>query len=177
MRPGAAVVVLAILVGAAAGWAGEVYRWTDENGVTHYADVPPPNVRTETQVLPDRPPPPAQAAPAAEAAPAGTASAPATTPGAVSKGPARVVVTGQNEEPLGDTRHGISGTVQNEGGEVARDVFVTVQVSSQGEDCLSEEVDVRPSTLKPGEKGEFALDLDHPCFRGPIQLSLRARWK
>jgi hypothetical protein len=41
------------LVAVSTGWAGEVYRWTDAQGVLHIADVPPPNGhKVETQNLP-----------------------------------------------------------------------------------------------------------------------------
>lgn len=164
--------VLAALAGASAGWAGEVYRWTDAQGVVHFADVPPPDQpRVETRTMPE---PPARAA----AAPAPAAAAPAAT-GQTGKGPAQVVITGTDQESLGGSRHGISGSVENKGGATARDVAITVHVISpaQGDDCLSEEIEVSPSTLGPGDKGAFAADLDHPCFRGPTQVDLQARWE
>jgi hypothetical protein len=162
-------VVVAVLT-ASVGWAGEIYRWVDEQGVVHFADVPPPNVRGETRNMPDRP---TTAAPPPAIAPGESPEA------AAGARPAQVVITGQDEEPLGDTRHGVSGTVENKGGAVARDIVIALKVTSpgQGDECLTEEIDVRPSTLGPGEKGEFAVDLDHPCFRGPTQLSLSAQWE
>lgn len=172
------MVVGVALALASAGWAGEVYRWTDAQGVLHIADVPPPQQHgVQTQTLPDPQARPAAAAAAARAEGAAGSSPPAAGTRTL-KGPARVVITGRNEEPLGDTRHGVSGTVENTGGETARDVAIAVRVTSpaQGDDCLSEEIEVA-SALGPGEKAEFSADLDHPCFRGPTQVDLRAQWQ
>ena len=136
--------------------------------------MPPLNVQTTTRNMPNRPP-----AAATESASAAT-PAPGTpgTP-AASKRPAQVVITTQDSESLGGSRHAISGTVENQGGEAARDVVVHVQVISpaQGDDCLTDEIDVSPSSLKPGEKAEFDAELDHPCFRGETQVTLRVQWE
>lgn len=163
------MVAVAVVVGASASRGGEIYRWTDAQGVVHFADVPPAGQqRVETHTLPDAPPRAAAPAPAAPAA-AGT----------LAVEPAQVVIVSHEEAPLGDTRHGISGTVKNQGGAPARDVVIAIHVISpaQGDDCLSEEVEVRPATLDPGAEGAFAVDLDHPCFRGPTQVDLRVRWE
>jgi hypothetical protein len=178
MRVGAGAVVGAALVLASTGWAGEVYRWTDAQGVLHIADVPPPQQHgVQTQTLPE---PQARAATAAATPVEGTpvSGTPAAGAQAPKQGPAQVVITEKNEESLGDTRHGVSGTVENKGGETARDVAIAVHVISpaQGDDCLSEEIEVA-SALKPGEKAEFSADFDHPCFRGPTQVDLRAQWQ
>lgn len=166
-------VAVAVLSAAVSATGGEIHRWVDERGVVHFADVPPPNVRTETRTMADRPP--VAAAEPAPALPPGSTPAPAT---ASANRPAQVVVTGQQSEPLGDTRYAVHGTVENKGGAPARGVIVAVRVVSpaQGDHCLDDEIDVRPSTLAPGEKGEFTADLDHPCFRGPTQVSVRAEW-
>lgn len=178
MRAGAVVVLGLLVLGGVTARAGEIHRWVDENGVVHFADVPPPNVQTTTRNMPNRPP-----AAATESATAATPApgTPGGTPGtpAVSKGPAQVVITTQDSESLGGSRQAISGTVENQGGEAARDVVVHVQVISpaQGDDCLTDEIDVSPSSLKPGEKAEFDAELDHPCFRGETQVTLRVQWE
>jgi len=115
------VVAVVALVAASAGWAGEVYRWTDAQGVLHIADVPPPNGhKVQTQNLPDVPPRVVAEAPATPPAPLGAvtpAPSGAATPStpaagtpvagqAEDKGPARVVITEKNEESLGDSQHG-----------------------------------------------------------------------
>lgn len=41
-----AILALTVCCAGAAG-ATEVYRWTDEKGVTHYSDTPPSNTRYE----------------------------------------------------------------------------------------------------------------------------------
>lgn len=178
MRVAAVAGLGLLMLGGVTARAGEIHRWVDENGVVHFADVPPPNVQTTTRNMPNRPTA-AATEPASGATPA--PSAPGGTPGtpAASKGPAQVVIATQDSESLGGSRHAISGTVENRGGEAARDVVVHVQVISpaQGDDCLSDEIDVSPSTLKPGEKGEFDTELDHPCFRGETQVSLRVQWE
>lgn len=183
------MVVAGALALATASWAGEVYRWTDANGVLHIADVPPPHVHSvETQNLPvTKPRPteqvaaatPVEGTPTAGTPVAGTPGTPGATPATkADKGPAHVVITERNEDSLGDTRHGVSGTVENKGGNAAHDVVVAVHVTSpaQGDDCMSDEIEVA-STLEPGEKAEFSADLDHPCFRGPTQVDMRAQWQ
>jgi hypothetical protein len=60
------LVVLCLL---AAPVSADMYKWTDENGKTHYSDQPPPNAATKSetikaakpQVNPAAPPPPAAA--------------------------------------------------------------------------------------------------------------------
>ena len=37
--------------------AGEIYSWTDKNGVVHYGDRPPEGQKTEIIVVPEAPPP------------------------------------------------------------------------------------------------------------------------
>ena len=194
MRVGVAGVVAAVaLVAASTSWAGEVYRWTDAQGVLHIADVPPPNGhKVETQNLPDVAPRVVAEAPATP--PATPAAVTPSTPGAATpstsaagtpvagaedKGPARVVITEKNEESLGDSQHGISGKVENKGGATAHDVVITVRVVSpaQGDECVNEEIDVSPSTLEPGEKAEFSADFESPCFRGPTQVDVHPQWQ
>ena len=50
---------------AATAQAQQVYQWKDKNGVTHYADSPPPNQTVQNRRINQ------YGAPAAEAAPAG----------------------------------------------------------------------------------------------------------
>jgi hypothetical protein len=164
--------LLFLLIAAVAG-AGTVYRWVDENGVVHFGDVPPPGKRAIEQNLPAPPPRPA-AAPAQAAA----AGAGAATPATAATGPARVVIVDRDEIPLGGSRHAVSGKVKNEGGQEARGVAVAIRVVEpiQGEECLTDEIVVSPSTLAAGEEGSFSADFDHPCFYGPTQSELRVEW-
>jgi hypothetical protein len=68
--------------------------------------------------------------------------------------------------------------VKNEGGETARGVVVAIHVSEpiQGEECLTDEITVEPSSLAAGEKGTFSAEFDNPCFFGPTQAELRPDW-
>lgn len=61
----------ALVFSGAVAASGEVYRWTDENGVTHYSDTPPPSrehVTVKVAAAP-RPVAPAEATAAVDAAP------------------------------------------------------------------------------------------------------------
>lgn len=47
----------ALAVSGAAAASGEIYRWTDEDGVTHYSDTPPPSREHSTVKVAIAPPP------------------------------------------------------------------------------------------------------------------------
>src|SRR5512143_2700693 len=109
MRGGAAVVVGAALMLASTGRAGEVYRWTDAQGVLHIADVPPPQGHdVQKQNMPEPHARPtdvvAEDATPVSGTPGATVGAtpPAGTPvagaAASKQGPARVVITERNED-------------------------------------------------------------------------------
>jgi hypothetical protein len=72
----------------------------------------------------------------------------------------------------------VSGEVKNVGGEDARSVAVIISAvdATAGTPCLREEVNVAPSSLRPGETGNFAADLDDPCLSGgtPVDISTRS---
>ena len=51
---------LALLALAPSAWAGKMYKWVDEHGVTHYTQTPPPDTQAEEL----RPPPPPAVDPA-----------------------------------------------------------------------------------------------------------------
>jgi hypothetical protein len=157
-----------------------VYRWTDANGTVHFGDTPPPHVKEyTTESMPDAPAelgPPQAAAGSGESdqvTPAGSG-----TPVAKS-GPARVVLTNSQADPVGPSTQSIHGTVKNEGGEPARDTVIAVVVTEpvQGAECLRDEIDVHPSTLPPGAEGTFAAEFENPCFHGPTNADLRAEWR
>src|SRR6188768_3762178 len=100
MRVGVAVVVAVVALAAAStSWAGEVYRWTDAQGVLHIADVPPPNGhKVQTQNLPDVPPRVVAEAPATPPAPLGAVT-PAPSGAATPSTPAAgTPVAGQAED-------------------------------------------------------------------------------
>lgn len=172
---GVAVAALAVLgaLAAAPALAQTVYRWTDERGVMHFADSPPPQLKNfQTQDMPRSAPTPVPEA-AAEAPPAG-GEAPKG-----GMGPARVVLAEHEEVGVGPSVQSFTGTVRNEGGAEALDVAIAVRVvePTSGDECLVDEIEVDPPTLAPGAKGTFDADFEHPCFKGPTQAELRAIWR
>lgn len=172
-RIGSNVAIMAAIVAALAaiGRGQSVFRWTDEKGVVHFADVPPPQGQgVVKQEMPAVPPAPATAAAVMPAAPGGQVGTAAR---------ARVVLTDQRTEALGPDRQSFSGTVKNEGGREARDVVVTVIVhdSVQGAECLNEEIEVEPATLPSGAEGTFEAEFKNPCFFGATDASLRTEWR
>lgn len=49
MRPSLPFVLVALLgLAITPAWSAEVFKWTDENGVTHYSDAPPEGRRYDT---------------------------------------------------------------------------------------------------------------------------------
>lgn len=168
--PVASALVLLIVGGTAL--AGTVYKWTDENGVVHFADVPPPKVHgVGTEQMPEPPPPVA-----AETPPPAAGETPAREQ---RSGPARVVIGKREESDLGEGAHSFSGTVKNEGGAEAKGVVVAIRVvePTQGDECLRDEIEVEPSTLAPGASGKFDASFTNPCFKGPTETDLRVDWE
>jgi len=148
------------------------YKWTDDQGIVHFADMPPPKSGHVEERQLSRPP---AEAPAAEAAPATGAEAP--TPIAAAS-PARVIVVSRQAPRTGPSSLHIRGQVKNVGGKDAQGVAVTINSvdSTAGTPCLSEEAAVAPSTLHPGESGSFDVDLDNPCLSGDPQVDIAAVW-
>ncbi len=174
-----AVFGLVFAVTGSAGAQDTIYHWTDERGVVHFADSPPPNRRNVTSRV--MPPPPTRAStPAsgdAAAAPAGsTTPGGSTTPAAAA--PARVEIVGQQGERVGESAQVISGRVKNNGGQPANNVVVALRVVSpaQGDECLTDEVVVAPSTLAPEAEGTFDVELSSPCFKGETRIELQVDW-
>jgi hypothetical protein len=162
-----------ILVGLAlACWlriagAQTVYKWTDDNGTVHFSDVPPSNTKNfEERNLPPAPAAPQDGGEKSE-------SVEAKAPGA-SEGPARVVLVSQHVPRTGPSAVHVSGKVKNVGGSEARSVLVTVKAvdSTAGTPCLQEDVGVTPSTLRPGETGDFDADIDNPCLSGDTPVDI-----
>jgi hypothetical protein len=150
------------------------YKWTDDQGIVHFADMPPPKGgHVEERQLPA--PQPAEAPAAAEAASAAGAAAP--TP-VLAEGPARVILISRQAPRTGPSSMRIFGEVKNVGGKDAQRVAVTVSSvdATAGTPCLSEEAAVAPSTLRPGESGKFDVDLDNPCLFGEPQVDVAPLW-
>ena len=147
------------------------YKWTDENGTVHFSDVPPADTKNvEERNLPPAPPP-------ANPPDSGDKDKPteSKTPGAAAEGPPRIVLVSHSAPRTGPSAVHLSGEVKNVGGAEARSVSVTVTAvdSTAGTPCLHEEVSVTPSTLGPGETGNFDTEIDNPCLAGgtPIDVS------
>ncbi len=193
-RRAGAVVLLAVLWLSASDARGQaVYRWTDERGVVHFSDSPPP-AGTEVQVqnLPAVPAAPTSDGVSPDDAPApGTEVTPAAPEGAAAEGgataqtgrekkkPAQLAVIDQQVRAQDGGVREFSGTVKNTGGATAHDVVVVISVTEpvQGASCLREEVDVQPSVLKPDEVGSYSIELENPCFYGPINTDVNPDWR
>jgi hypothetical protein len=143
------------------------YKWTDDQGVVHFADMPAPNARAVEQR--DLPRPPAVKPHEPEA------SAEAPTSG---KGPASVILVSRQLPRTGRSSVHIAGEVRNVGGADAQRVGVTISSldSTAGTPCLSEEAMVTPSTLHPGESGKFDVDVDSPCLLGNPRVDVTPVW-
>jgi hypothetical protein len=139
--------------------AQTVYKWTDEQGVVHFSDNPPPRGQQfEKQDIPPPPPPPPTVAGA-------EAGAPGTTSEEKFEGPARVILTKNDSFPRGGTSRHVIGVVKNVGGAPAARVRITAHITdAEGRACESEDIDVAPSRLDPGASGNFDTTIDSPCF-------------
>ena len=153
------------------------YKWTDDQGIVHFADMPPPKgEHVEERQL--SVPPPARAQ-EPEAPAETTAATDGETQGPIAgKGPARVIVISRQLPRTGPTSMHIIGEVKNLGGTDAQRVAVTISSvdSTAGTPCLSEEAAVTPSTLHSGEKGSFDVDVDSPCLSGQPQVDIAPVW-
>jgi hypothetical protein len=153
------------------------YKWTDDHGIVHFADMPPPSGRQVEQKDLPRPPAarPYQPKASAEAAAATPGAAGAPIPG---KGPARVILVSRQLPRTGRSTVHILGEVKNVGGADAQRVGVTISSldSTASTPCLSEEATATPSTLRPGESGKFDVDLDSPCLLGNPQIDVAPVW-
>ena len=176
-----AALAFAISAGADRLLAQRVYRWTDERGVVHFSDSPPPaGANIEVKDLPRQvsAPAPAEEPPGAKPASNEQATA-ATTPTPKRAGKANVQILDQDQAHAGDAVYEFSGKVENTGGQTAEDVVVNITVTepNQGARCASEQVEVDPPTLAPGQKGNYFVSLENPCFHGPIDAQVEPDWQ
>ena len=120
--------------------------------------------------------------PAAPVAPDMPAAEPDATiegaPTAKPKGEARVVLEKQSSLTVGPSTQLFRGKVKNHGGTEATNVVVRLSVTEtqQGAECLRAEIDVAPSSLPPGETGEFETEVDNACFFGDISVQIEPDW-
>jgi hypothetical protein len=149
------------------------YKWTDTQGIVHFSDLPPVDTKNvEERSLP----PPPVGAPEEGGEKGGDQGAPADTKTSdTNGGPARVVLLSSHTPRTGPSAVHVSGEVKNVGGEDARSVAVVVSAVdvTAGTPCLREELNVAPSSLRPGETGSFDADIDDPCLSGgtPVDIS------
>ncbi len=154
------------------------YKWTDDRGIVHFSDSAPVNTKNvEERSLP--PPGPAKPQEESQGEPTEKGAPPDTkTTSGTNEGPARVVLVSSRSPRTGPSAVHVSGEVKNVGGEDARTVAVIVSAVdvTAGTPCLHEELGVTPSTLRPGETGNFDGDIDDPCLSGgtPVDISTRS---
>lgn len=174
---------LVLWVGMLVAWGGTAraqtfYKWTDDRGVVHLSDSPPQQGQgVEERHLPPPPvPPAARAHVSSEEAESGGEAPPTAGPHA--EGPARIILSSRQNPRTGPSSMHLIGQVKNVGGADAQHVAVTVIVvdATQGTPCLREDVAVTPSTLRPGESGNFDVDLDSPCLFGEPNLDVVPAW-
>ncbi len=165
----------AVALWCAAAGAQTVYKWTDERGVIHFADSPPPEGRSvEERHLPGAPKSTDDAAAAIR-----TPRSDAVTrrePGAPA--PAQVILASRKTPRTGPSSLHIHGEVRNVGGSDAARVAVTLSIvdTNDGSSCVQEEIAVSPPTLHPGETGKFETDFDKPCLLGQPKIDLAPVW-
>lgn len=177
------------MVGAVFGWCATVsaqtfYKWTDDSGIVHFSDSPPPQGKgVEERHLP-APPVVSEETPAARStgsrgaivvAPAGSHD---TTSAAIPEGPARVILVARQNPRTSPSAMHIIGEVKNAGGADAHHVMVAITAvdSTQGTPCLREDVPVMPSTLGPNQTGNFDVDVDSPCLYGDPNVDVTPLW-
>jgi hypothetical protein len=153
------------------------YKWTDDRGIVHFSDSAPVNTKNvEERNLP-RPAPGAPEPPHGAPQEDGEKGAPpeGKTSG-TNEGPAHVVLVSSHTPRTGPSAVHVSGEVKNVGGEDARGVAVIISAVdvTAGTPCLREELNVAPSSLRPGETGSFDADIDDPCLSGgtPVDITL-----
>ena len=158
------------------------YRWTDDRGVVHLADQPPaqskgsveerhlavkPAVRQEPGDASDR-----------DGAPHGDGAGADAGGGSAVDGPAKVIVIARHSPRVGPSALRVSGVVKNVGGKDAQQVVVNLSAvdASQGTPCLQSEASVAPSTLHPGETGNFETNVDGPCLFEDTEVAIDPVW-
>jgi hypothetical protein len=155
-----------LIASSVAGNAQTFYKWTDERGVVHLADAPPPNASgVEERQLPVTP-----AAAAGEPTPEDTSE---------KKAPAQVIIVSRQVVRNGPTAAHVIGEVKNVGGQNADAVEITLRTvdATQGTLCLNEQARVNPATIPPGESGHFDADIESPCLAGDTPVDVTAVWK
>ena len=173
-RDGLTLTVFALLCCCRIAVGQTFYKWTDDRGIVHFSDSAPGNTKNvEERSLP----PPAAVKPEDEGQrEASEKGAPADAKTTDSNdGPAHVVLVSSRAPHTGPSAVHVSGRVKNVGGEDARGVAVIISAVdvTAGTPCLHEELGVTPSSLRPGETGNFDGHIDDPCLSGgtPVDIT------
>jgi hypothetical protein len=174
-----------ILTGWSAMASGQTfYKWVDTGGVVHFSDQPPANITgveerqlTAPRATERKPDSGEQVVSTTAGEQPGTAAAKPAAP--VPEGPARVILISRQAPRIGPSALHVIGEVKNVGGKDARRVAVALNSldTTQGTPCLQEEAAVTPSTLHPGESGNFDVDLDSPCLFGQPEIDVAPLWE
>jgi hypothetical protein len=151
------------------------YKWTDDRGIVHFSDSPPENTknveeRSLPRPAPGRPEEDSQKEPSEKGPPTDA------KPSDASEGPAHVVLVSSRAPHTGPSAVHVSGEVKNVGGEDAHSVTVIVSAVdvTAGTPCLHTELGVNPSSLRPGETGNFDGNIDDPCLSGGTPVDITA---
>lgn len=163
--------------GASDARADVVYQWTDQRGVVHFSDMPPP---AATDVRQRELPAPAAAAPAAATPLAPTAGVTPAAPGPErASGQAHVVLASAQTTQIAPNAVRVVGTVRNDGDTPAHGVRVVLSANDAGQNnpCLERPLAVQPEALQPRESGAFDAVVESPCLFGDPPLQLRPTWE
>jgi hypothetical protein len=168
-------VTIALGLLASAAVQAQIYRWTDERGVVHFAQAPPPSA-TGVVLWSARAPvarPPAAAVPV----PPGDGGTRPSPPPLSAR--ARVELLRHKTSRLNAKLQDFSGAVKNSGDRTATDVAVIVSVRDDQTtgNCFETRIPVTPSRLAPGEEGTFSGQHTDPCFFGDIHVDMQPRWR
>jgi hypothetical protein len=156
------------------------YKWTDEQGIVHFSDQVPADGKQRIEERRLVAPAPRDAEPGVTSAAADGSAQPGSAPEAADRsGPARVVLVEHQTPRSGPSSMHIIGKVKNVGGEAAQQVAVSISAldPSQGNPCLQAETTVSPSSLPPGETGNFESDVDSPCLFGDTNVDVVPTWQ
>lgn len=184
-----------LLISCAAAAAQTFYKWTDDQGVVHFSDEPPAQAKhVEERKLPAvpaaasavSPPEAATPEPGKEVTPPAKSETPSEgdvpgtgAPATTFTGPARVIMVTREAPRISPRALHIFGQVRNVGGVDAHRVVVTISAvdAAQGTPCLQEETPVVPGTLRPGEIGQYDVDVDSPCLLGEPPVDVEPVWQ
>jgi hypothetical protein len=168
------------LVVAAQAFAGELYKWTDANGVVHYADVPPANARGVSTA--DLPPasrigfaPTPQATAAAASANPATADAANTNPASADAASANAASAPPEGTPNGTPGATPGAADAGTGNSPARVVMTERDAQIIGEGRMEIRGKVKNEGGSPAESVAISVRVVEPtqgeeCLNGEIAV-------